>query len=62
MVVPIGTPDVPFDDPIGSRPVVGFRIVIFSAEISTMKISRQYTWLGIYQGRQESPGVSQRMQ
>lgn len=44
MVVPIGTPDVPFDGPIGSRPVVGFRIVIFSAEISTMKINDHVRW------------------
>ena len=39
MLVPIGTPDVPFDGPIWSRPVVGFRIVIFSAEMSTIKIN-----------------------
>ena len=39
MLVLIGTPDVPFDGPIGSRPVVGFRIVIFSAEMSTIKIN-----------------------
>ena len=45
MVVPIGTPDVPFDDPIWSRPVVGFRIVIFSAEISTMKINDYVQWM-----------------
>ena len=38
-MVPIGTPDVPLDVPIGSRPIVGFRIVIFSAEISTIKIN-----------------------